>query len=206
MRAEMDECRRIARELHDGTAQTIAAVGLNLTALRADDELLAAHPRRREILSEALRLVEEAARDLRSRTFLLHPLLLESFKLSDALRHYIEGFSRRSGIVVNLEISAELLPVEEDAALAIFRIVQESLANILNHARSAHAIVRLGARDRFVELTVEDEGCGFNVRRTRLFGVGIASMKERVAQLGGKFHISSSAIGTVVHASVPASK
>jgi len=209
LRSQNEERRRIARELHDSTAQNVAALAMNLSLVGRAAAAL--DPKTRQRLSDSLRLAEQSCRELRTLSYLLHPPELEEGDVWSAVRWYVEGFSTRSGIRVDLTIprsaKAGRLPGEVEASL--FRIVQESLANIHRHSGSRRARIRLGRSASGVTLVVRDEGRGIPATTTRRpraavpMGVGIASMRERVRQLGGQIAIDSSARGTCVTVMLP---
>ena len=205
LRVQDEERRRIARELHETTAQDLAALKMNLGLL----ERLApqAAERRREVLDESAALVQRALTDVRTISYLLHPPLLDEAGLASAMRWYVEGFARRSGIHVELELPDDILRLAEDRETALFRIVQESLINIHRHADSPVARVRLRHGADRVVLEIEDEGRGIPVADSAMaqssLGVGIAGMRERMEQLGGRLELASTDRGTTVRAILP---
>ena len=209
LRSQNEERRRIARELHDSTAQNLAGLAMNLSLVgRAAGAL---DPKTRQRLADSHRLAVQSCRELRTLSYLLHPPELEEGDVWSAVRWYAEGFSARSGIRVDLTVpksaKAGRLPGEVEATL--FRIVQESLANIHRHSGSRRARIRLGRNTSGVTLVVRDEGRGIPATTTRRpgggvpIGVGIAGMRERVRQLGGQIVIDSSARGTCVTVTLP---
>jgi PAS domain S-box-containing protein len=205
--AQDEERRRIARELHDTTAQQLAALSLNLSAI---SRLLTNPPPKVErILADSLNLVGTAAQEVRTTAYLLHPPLLEAAGLVGAVRDYASGFAKRSGIRVELELdNLERLPKE--AELALFRVVQEGLANIHRHSGSASATIRLAREGGCVKLQLIDSGHGIPTQtyaalwgKPGAVGVGIAGMRERMHQLKGRLEIESGANGTTVSATLP---
>jgi len=211
--AQDEERRRIARDLHDSTGQNLIAATLLLG--RIEDALPAsAKPDARQ-LEEAL---QQSIREVRTVSYLLHPPLLDEAGLGPALRCYVDGYSERSGIAVDLEVapSAERLP--PDAELVLFRLVQEALTNVSRHSQSPTARIRLArekaSNGRNIVLTVEDAGRGMSpINNVRAFigrkigsarpGVGLASMRERLDQIGGRLEIDSAVGRTVVRAIIP---
>ena len=211
--AQDEERRRIARDLHDSTGQNLIAATLLLG--RIEDALPAsAKPDARQ-LEEAL---QQSIREVRTVSYLLHPPLLDEAGLGPALRCYVDGYSERSGIAVDLEVapSAERLP--PDAELVLFRLVQEALTNVSRHSHSPTARIRLArekaSNGRNIVLTVEDAGRGMSpINNVRAFigrkigsarpGVGLASMRERLDQIGGRLEIDSAVGRTVVRAIIP---
>jgi PAS domain S-box-containing protein len=203
-----EERRRLGRELHDSLAQSVLAVNLNVA--QATRSLTPKDERARRALAEARRVLVEMSREIRTLSYLLHPPLLDELGLVSALKEYAEGFSERSGIKLELEIQAGFGRLPQEAETALFRIVQESLANIQRHSGSKTAEIHLRGDANCVDLEVMDRGRGMdgkviergNGSGTRL-GVGILGMRERMTQLGGKLEIESSSSGTTVRVSIP---
>ena len=212
VRAQDEERRRIARDLHDSTGQHLIAA--TLIAGRIEKTLpAAAQPALRHLED----MLQQSIREVRTVSYLLHPPLLDEAGLGLALRHYIEGFQERSSIAVELDISPTVERLAPDRELVLFRVVQEALTNISRHSKSPTAQIRL-MRERAtngdaVVLTIEDAGKGMPaVRGVRQLigqkdaptrGVGLASMRERLHQIGGRLEIDSVAGRTTVQAVVP---
>jgi len=205
-----DERRRIARDLHDTTAQGLAALAMNLVLLRNVD----ANQRERleKITTESLALAERSIQEIRTLSYLLHPPELEAVGLPGAIREYAAGFARRSGMEVAVEATAQVGRMSRETELALFRIVQECLGNIRRHAHSNMATIRLGRKDQMVILEIQDAGRGIPADRLAQIntgrgemGVGIAGMRERLHQLKGRLEIESSPKGTTMRAMVPLS-
>jgi PAS domain S-box-containing protein len=208
LKLQDEERRRIARELHDSAGQSLAAVKMNLDAVKKEAGKLG--PAARKALEEGLSLSDKCADDVRTLSYLLHPPLLDEVGLVPALRWYTEGFAQRSRIRVDLDLPAELTPLPQDVATALFRIVQEGLTNIHRHSESPTARIRLASEKNRIILEVSDKGRGISPDALvssdggiRTLGVGIAGMHERVRQLGGKLQITPGDPGTVVRASLP---
>jgi PAS domain S-box-containing protein len=213
-----DERRRIARELHDSTAQIL--LGASFAAERARSASPNLTDDAEDAIEEVLSLIEESQREIRTLAYLLHPPLLDEMGLPAALRWYAKGFSRRSGLAVSVETEpvAAGRRFPRDVESAFFRIAQEALGNALRHAGGSKAAVQLsieanrGVAARAV-LRVEDDGRGLaeaslhqarDDRDAGLFGVGLAGMRERMHQLGGHLMIRAAVPhGTIVEASVP---
>jgi PAS domain S-box-containing protein len=221
--AQDKERRRISRELHDATGQNLLVAALNI-----DRALLPASNIQGEVqraLGESRRLIEQSLDEIRTVSYLLHPPLLNEAGLPTALRWYVGGFSKRSGISVDLDVSAEMAErrLPEPVETAFFRVVQEGLTNVHRHSGSTTARIRLAQErpsstgESLVTLEIADDGRGMareneNVPFSggkpgsvvgRGLGVGLAGMRERVAQLGGRLEIRSSTHGTHVWAIVP---
>jgi PAS domain S-box-containing protein len=202
------ERRRIARELHDSTAQSLAALAMNLARVKEGGATL--DPSATRALAESLELAASCSREIRTLSYLLHPPLLDELGLSAALRWYADGFAQRSGIEVALEVAPELGRLHQEVELALFRVVQESLTNIHRHSGSSRASIHVLAAASEVVLRVVDEGRGLPVAAGAEpeaalagVGVGIAGMRERIRQLGGRMEIRSGREGTTVEAALP---
>ena len=209
LRLQDEERRRLARELHDSTAQSIAALALELAVVSRSS----LSPRARHALTEAERLADQSARELRTLSYLLHPPLLDEMGLASALRGYIDGFSKRSGIEVHLDMPEDIQRLPREVETTVFRIVQESLTNVHRHAASPTARVRLALEPEGIRLEVADQGRGMAPHETNgapdlehQLGVGIAGMKERVRQLGGQLELDSTDTGVTVRAILPRSQ
>jgi two-component system, NarL family, sensor kinase len=196
-----EERRRIARDLHDNTAQQLAAINLNLRALQN----ISSDEKARRLLEDTARLVDECSREVRSISYLLHPPLLSEAGLRPALNWLAEGFEKRSGIKVRVDVSPALERLSEDSETALFRVAQEGLSNALRHSGTPEVHVQLRQDSTHVILRISDKGRGIAPpdRQHKHLGVGIQGMKERLAQLGGQLNITSSSNGTVVTATVP---
>jgi PAS domain S-box-containing protein len=201
LRMQDDERRRIARELHDTVGQLVVALNLNLVPV--EEELLQKDPALAKQITESLSLVEELSRDLRTISHLLHPPLLDEAGLQSALRWFVDGFSERSKIEVDLRLDPALgrLPAEHETA--IFRIVQECLTNIHRHSGSRTASIDISRKGDHVEVEIRDQGKGMPRPAPRA-GVGIQGMGERLHQLGGSLDVASTSSGTRVLAILPA--
>jgi len=203
-----EERRRLALDLHDSTAQCLAALTMNLDVVEGTREALDARARR--ALAESRTLAERCSREVRTLAYLLHPPLLDERGLPAAVRWFVEGFTKRSGIQVMLDLrDVGRLPGPIETAL--FRVVQESLTNVHRHAAATTASIHLTATADAVALDVEDQGRG---RRDQVphqagplqretLGVGIQGMRERIRQLGGTFDIAFTDTGTTVRVRVP---
>jgi PAS domain S-box-containing protein len=208
LRMQDEERRRIARELHDTTAQSLAALAINLSVVK--DSVPDLSPRARTCLSESLELVKECSREIRTLSYLLHPPLLDEAGLGSALRWFVDGYTQRTGIHVDLEMPRNFTRLPVYIELALYRVVQEGLTNIHHHSGSKGAHICLSCGPDQAELTVTDEGRGIppgllerGGRHGAKLGVGIPGMRERIRQLGGQFEIVSGNNGTTLTAIVP---
>jgi len=209
-RLQDDERRRIARELHDGTAQNLFAISMNLAKVDQLDETQ--KEEMHKLIAECVSLGDESLQEIRTLSYLLHPPLLDQAGLVSALQWYAQGFSKRSGIYV--DVFAE--PIDRlpaDLELALFRIVQEALTNVRHHSGSESASIRLERRSDHVLLEIRDKGHGLSAHKEAgdsneseelaEMGVGIPGMQQRLRQLGGRLEIDSNSEGTTITAVVP---
>ncbi len=198
-----EERRRIARELHDSTGQSLAALVIHLSAVSA--KISEVDPGSADLLREAILLSQKASDETRTLSYLLYPPTLDYAGLRSALEWYIEGFTQRSKVKVDLNVSLGADRLPEIVERTLFRIVQESLTNIFRHSGSETASVQIEARSEIVRLEVVDNGTGIpdeilttlNSSGGQL-GVGIRGMRERVRQLGGWLQIKSAETGTKI--------
>lgn len=203
-----EERRHIARELHDGLGQIIAAVHMSLSRITVEPQKLP--PDAVKAAAEAVSLTDQLSREVRTLSHLLHPPLLDELGLQSALRWYTEGFADRSKIKVTVEMPPDFGRLPRDLEMHVFRIVQECLTNVHRHSASPIAIVRLNHEQERVRLEVEDAGKGIPREKQLAFklegrmGVGIRGMRERVRQFGGTLEIKSSPSGTRVIVDLPA--
>jgi signal transduction histidine kinase len=158
------------------------------------------------LLADTGAILQNLNKELRTRSHLLHPPLLDEVGLSSALEWYVDGFAKRSGILTTLELAADVGRTTPDLEIVIFRLVQEGLTNVHRHSGSLKAIVRLKRSQDAVLLEIEDEGHGIAPEKQSALlgsgpvGVGLRGMRERVLQLGGTLHIDSNEGGTTIRA------
>lgn len=210
MKIQDEERRHIARELHDSIGQLLAA--LKMTVSQVSTEAAAGTPAAR-VLKDVSALIDEAIRETRSISHLLHPPLLDELGFASAATWYVTEFARRSGIEVSLNFSDDLPRFADSTELTLFRVVQESLTNILRHSGSQKAEVRLEVLGGEIRLSVKDYGRGMTVEQIEKImktgagaGVGLAGMQERIADLGGTVELQSNGTGTTVKATLPLTK
>jgi signal transduction histidine kinase len=202
-----EERRRIARDLHDSTGQDLVALATALSQLHAS--IPSSSRRLRKLASECQALAEQCIREIRTLSYLLHPPMLEEEGLEDAIQLFVEGFTKRSAIQVELEVSPQLGRLDADVELALFRVVQESLNNIQRHSGSPRAKIRVARNPQEITLEVSDAGSGISEKQPMRDGeipfkpgVGIPSMHERVKLIGGQLTIDSSSCGTIVRVTI----
>jgi PAS domain S-box-containing protein len=204
VRAQEEERRRIALELHDSVGQSIAALHWKLASL--EESAKDAGGVIAKDLAVCRGLAENVAQEIRIISHLLYPPALDEAGLSPALEVFIEGVTERSGLVVHFEVDSDLGRLPKDLEMAAFRIVQEALTNIHRHARTNEAFVRVRRDPASLSVEIEDHGRGIakftsidHLRR----GLGMIGMRERARHLSGVFDVLSSAAGTAVKATLP---
>ena len=199
LQAEDAERRRIARELHDSTAQDLVAATMNLGTLQ---ELIApGDTKAARILEDSIALVENSVNDIRTLSYVLHPPRLDETGLAGALAEYAAGFTTRTDTRIRVEVAPDFGRLPEDMEIVLFRVVQEAIANVLRHAQSDMATIRLAHSAGSVVLEIEDYGRG--MAGAGAHGVGIVGMRERLQQLGGRIEIESDSGGTIIRAMLP---
>jgi signal transduction histidine kinase len=199
-----EERRRIARELHDGLGQELVAAKILLhRALQQNSETV-----KKTAASEAAEIIDRGIQQVRSMSHLLHPPLLDEVGLVSALRWYLEGFTQLSGIETLLEFEpADFGRHTPELETAIFRIIQESLSNVLRHSKARRAWVTLSMKDGQVVATVRDDGRGVERRvaeqQPGSIGVGISGMSQRAKEFGGELRLAGAHPGTLVEIVMP---
>jgi signal transduction histidine kinase len=194
------ERRRLARELHDETGQALTSILLGLKAL----EERMADPASRAAAEELRELVVSTLQDVRRLAVELRPSALDDFGLVAALERLTASFTEQTGISVDFQtaLADERLPEEVETAL--YRIVQESLTNVVKHARARRVSILLARKGGTVKAVVEDDGRGFEPARQTGDGYGLVGMRERLALLGGRLQVESGRdAGTTIAAEVP---
>ncbi|GAB4170364.1 MAG: hypothetical protein Fur0032_09200 [Terrimicrobiaceae bacterium] len=204
-----EERRRIARELHDSTAQSLSALEMNVSLI----EPMAHDARSRRIVAETRRIAQDCCQELRNISYLLHPPLLDEVGLAFAIRWFADGFSERTGIEVLLEVDPDFPRLDSEVETSLFRVVQEATANIYKHSGADSARITLSMLDG-VFLEISDNGKGFPPDSTpsdgstgtpppRL-GIGMAGMRERLRQFEGELVIDNSPKGVTISIKLPA--
>ena len=206
-----EERRRIARELHDSIGQTLAALKMTVSSLsNAAPSSVQSSPAISKRWGEVNSLIDEAIRETRTVSHLLHPPMLDELGFAAAASWYVAGFARRSGIEVKLEFPEEPPRFADSMDLALFRVLQESLTNILRHSGSTKAEIHLELSGQELVLSIKDFGKGISQDQVEKFmtagthvGVGLSGMRERVRDLGGKLELQSLGPGTTVRVTLP---
>jgi PAS domain S-box-containing protein len=200
-----EERRRIAREIHDGLGQELAASKMIMDGILAKDTTPGMH----KAATEASQLVDRAIQQVRTISHLLHPPLLDEVGLISALRWFIEGLTERSGIEIQLEVlPADLGRLKSEVETAIFRIVQEAVTNMFRHSGAHNGKVSVIEKDGSIVVTVQDDGKGIEEQviqlRPESVGIGIGGMRQRVSELGGSLRLANANPGTIVQVVIPA--
>src|ERR1700739_1572497 len=206
LQSQDDERKRLARELHDSVGQLLAAIKMNSDKFQSPQLDPAAA--KAAAIDNAV-LIDQVTTEIRTMSHLLHPPLLEEVGLPSALRWYVDGFSERSKIMVEIDIANDIGRLGHDKEIGIFRVVQECLTNVHRHSGSRTAALRLAQADGHVRLEIRDAGKGIPLEKQMALtssgqlGVGVRGMRERLGQLGGVLVVQSDQRGTVVTATLP---
>jgi signal transduction histidine kinase len=203
-----DERRRLARDLHDSAGQYLSGILMSLAAARK----ATVDGAKESKITEAWELADRCLSEIRTISYLLHPPLLDELGLKSAILLYVEGFTKRSEIRVDLQLPEIIDRLPSEVETALFRVVQQSLSNIHRHSGSSSASISLNLMPNGVEVKIVDRGCGippntlaaFNTGEA-LLGVGVAGMRERIRNMGGRFLVESGETGTIVQAALPVS-
>ncbi len=209
LKVQDEEKRKLSRDLHDSTGQTLTALKISISLLQ---EQCKENPSTMLLASEAALLADQAIGEIRTKSYLLHPPLLDEVGFACAAEWYVEGFAKRTGVNVKLDIAAvqERLPIWIE--ISLFRVLQESLTNVHRHSRASAVSVCLLHHLEKIILEIRDDGCGIPADRLNRLretsaetGVGLAGMRERMRELNGKLEIESDGHGTTMRAIVPRS-
>jgi two-component system, NarL family, sensor kinase len=199
LRTQEDERRRMARDLHDSTAQLLTALQLSIATLKRGK-----HGRNADVLlSDCSETLDKVQQEIRAFSFICHPPDFNGAGFVPALIAMIEGFAARTGLRTELAIE----PVQETShsiEATLYRLAQEALSNIHRHANARLVKVTLKVTKRCVHLVVRDDGIGFHLSgKAQALGVGVPGMKERLAHLGGRLSIRELSVGTELIGSLP---
>ena len=205
LKAQETERRSIARELHDEIGQTLTAVKINLQAMQRSSDMCA----HASILEENISIIERTLQQVRNLSLDLRPSLLDDLGLVPALRWYTSRQAERTGFTAVLVADSLEAHLPPDVETVCFRVVQEALTNVARHAQAQHVLVELRQRDAELELTIRDDGVGFDVRSaleraSHGASLGLRGMEERVTLVGGQMEIESvPSHGTEIRARFP---
>jgi len=208
LQVQDEERRRMARDLHDTTGQELVALDILLQSLAK--ELAQRNDSSQKTVLEAIAIGNKVNAEIRTLSYLLHPPLLDELGLGSALEWYVEGLMRRSELDVSLEKPAKLPRFSAEKEIALFRVIQAALTNVVRHSQTKKAWIRLLVHGGEIQVHVTDKGKGIDpatleriTDSSRTLGVGISGMRERLAQLGGTLEVTSSKHGTRITAVLP---
>jgi two-component system NarL family sensor kinase len=207
LKVQDDERRKLSRDLHDTTGQTLAALKIAVSLLERSCQ---ADASKMALVSEVSELADHAIEEIRTMSYLLHPPLLDEVGFACAAEWYVEGFAKRSGISVRFDIAPaqQRLPIAVETAL--FRVLQESLTNVHRHSGATQVGVCCHHDREKIVLEVQDNGRGISADRLARLrqtsaetGVGLAGMRERLRELDGDLQMDSGSGGTTMRAVIP---
>ena len=206
LRIQDEERRRFARDLHDGVGQILTGALIAVSQASSGSEPLPSPCQ--SGLRDVEDLLQQAVREVRTVSHLLHPPLLDESGLFSAVRWYAEGFSKRSGVKLTLAFDERPNRLGQDVETGLFRIVQEALTNVHRHSQAEAVHIKITARKGRLTLSIQDDGKGIPsdaLAKTAngSQGVGLSSMRERSALLGGTFDVETNSSGTLIVVSVP---
>ncbi|MBI2955095.1 MAG: sensor histidine kinase [Chloroflexi bacterium] len=196
---------KIAREIHDEAGQLLISATFLL------DQAMAMLPRAfvaRDLVAQARQTLDECTEELHRLAFDLRPRILDDLGLLPALRSYLKNHAKLGSVALKVELEPPLRKMDSAIELAIFRVVQEALANVRKHAKATTVRVHLHFTTEYAELWVEDDGVGFDPRAVKPGEIrpkmGVVGMRERATALGGALEVESSpSAGTTIHAKLP---
>lgn len=207
LRVHDSECRHVAHDLNENTGQILALLSIKLSGLEAEARKLS--PILASGLAENIGAVKQASTELRALSYLLHPPLLDELGLASALRWLVDGFETRTGVRVTLELPDNLARLSTDMEVAIYRAVQECLANVHRHSGSPVATVRLSQSLDELALQIEDRGRGIasesfsGIASKEASGLGLRVMRERIGDFRGNMQVSCRPDGTRISITLP---
>jgi signal transduction histidine kinase len=198
--------RQVARDLHDHFGQILTAIGVMLG--RAGRQAAETDPVFVQDAREVKKIVEDTLQSVRDGSQIFRPAILDDFGLQQTLGWFAEQYTRQTGVEVHYdgELADGLFPPE--AAIHVYRIMQEALSNVTKHSGAREAWVTLGQKDRHLHLEIRDNGKGFHtspeMKRAEGQGIGLMGMRERTEHLNGSLSISSAPNkGTTVRVRIP---
>jgi two-component system, NarL family, sensor kinase len=209
LKVQDEERRKLSRDLHDSTGQTLAALKIRLSFLQDCSTQDASQT---ALISEVAELADQAIGEIRTMSYLLHPPLLDEVGFSCAAEWYVQGFAKRSGVSVTLDFATGEERMPMNVEIALFRVLQESLTNAHRHSGATQISVCCRHQYEQVILEIRDNGRGIPAERLLRLreasaetGVGLAGMRERMNELNGELQIESDEHGTGLRAIVPLS-
>jgi signal transduction histidine kinase len=203
-----EERRRIARELHDSLGQELAAAKMAVDGILLEDHSTGFPSK--PAIADASAMIDRAIQQVRSISHLLHPPLLDEVGLLSALRWFLEGLTKRSGIQTFLDVQPPAFPrLAPELETAVFRIIQEALTNVFRHSGARNGWVALEHQDSQLVITIRDDGRGIGDSVAEFqygsIGVGIGGMRQRVKEFGGALRLENSNPGTRARVTIPCS-
>jgi signal transduction histidine kinase len=207
LKVQDEERRKISRDLHDSTGQTLAALKISITLLQEECQ---GDPAKLRLAQQIGGFADHAINEIRTMSYLLHPPLLDEVGFTCAAEWFVEGFAKRSGIDVAVQFANSRARLPKRMEIALFRVLQESLTNVHRHSGALKAAVRYAREPKAVTLEIQDFGRGIPEERLARLrsaggdaGVGLAGMRERMRELCGRLEIESGRGGTLMRAVVP---
>jgi len=204
-----EERRRIARDLHDSTSQSLNRLVLNLAYVQKEMQPESSS-NVAKMLAESMEVAQQISKEIRDLSHLLYPPALDEMGLIPAMLAHAARTSEVTGIEISHDLPSAMRRLPREVEVALFRVLQESLENVRRHSGSKTTTIRLAQQDGTVLLEIKDQGAGmppdlFTDPATSVagLGVGVAGMRERLRQLGGQLEIKSGKGGTTVRATVP---
>jgi signal transduction histidine kinase len=183
MQGEEKERSRIAKDLHDGVAGMLAAVKMHLSSDKQMNEIAG--------YQQAIKLLDEAASEVRKTSHNLMPEVLFQHGLDEALARYCSNISNASTIIIQYDSLGSIDRFVESFELSVYRIVQELLNNILKHSKATQAVVQISQQYDVLSITIEDNGIGFKNNSMNSDGMGLRSLKSRIKAINGKIEVES---------------
>lgn len=202
VQVQEDERKRIALELHDAVGQMASALGMELGRLEGLSQ--SSRPQFHEKIVEVKQMNADVIRAVKDLATGLRPAMLDQLGLGPALRSHAREFERRTNISADVRLEGELDAILEPHRTCIYRIVQEALNNCGRHAQAKNVIISLYGTSILVNLTVQDDGVGFDVAQKSKTGLGLLGIAERVRDLNGRLKIGSKpGSGTILEVELP---
>lgn len=205
IQVQEEERRRVSREIHDGPAQTLSNILLKIDLC---EKLIDIDPERAKKETTSLKqIVRTSTKEIRKIIYNLRPVVMDDVGLEPTLKRYVEDFEENAGIQIEFKVTNDLVLEDAIKRLALFRVVQEALHNVLKHANATKCCITLQQDEHQIMLKIEDNGTGFDVKSVRMHkdsGFGIMNMRERIELLNGNLHIvSGDGQGTKLTAVLP---
>lgn len=203
LQAQEEERKRVAREIHDGPAQSMANVILRAEITEKILQQEGIEQAKNE-LKELKATIRDSLADVRRIIFDLRPMALDDLGLVPTVQKYIEGISKKTATNIKFDVHGQVVRLSSAMEVVLFRLIQESLTNIMKHAHARHAEIKLTFQTEVIDLVIKDDGIGFELTDKSKLGYGLLGMKERVKLLNGEIFIHSHVgRGTSISLSLP---